>query len=170
MTPPLDVGTLFQRLADAGVDFVLIGGLAVNAHGVIRSTKDVDIVPSGDPGNLKRLAGLLSDLEVRQLGVGDEGFAENEMPLDPTRPDDLCQGGNFRLDTALGILDVMQWVPGIDADQAFDTLAAEARIAHAFGAEIRVCSLQHLQAMKEAAGRPQDLRDLADLAAAQPPA
>ena len=84
----------------------MIGGLAVNAHGVIRSTKDVDIVPAGDQGNLARLADLLSELEVRQLGVGDGGFSESEMPLDPTKPDDLSQGGNFRLDTPMGVLDV----------------------------------------------------------------
>jgi predicted nucleotidyltransferase len=166
VTPPLDVAALFQRLNNAGVDFVLIGGLAVNAHGVIRSTKDVDIVPAADPQNLARLAALLKDLDARQLGVGDDGFSENEMPLDPTRPEDLRQGGNFRLETTLGALDVMQWVAGIDDEHAFKTLAAEARIAQAFGTEIRVCSLRHLQTMKQAAGRPQDIQDLADLAAA----
>jgi hypothetical protein len=166
VTAPLDVSALLRRLAAAQVDFVLIGGLAVNAHGVIRSTRDVDIVPSGDPQNLARLARLLADLEVRQLGVGNEGFADNEMPLDPTRAEDLRQGGNFRLETALGALDIMQWVPGIDADQAFATLAAEAQVAHAFDTKIRVCSLRHLRTMKETAGRPQDLQDLADLAAA----
>ena len=43
MTPALDVAQLIRRLHSAGVDHVLIGGLAVNAHGVIRATKDVDI-------------------------------------------------------------------------------------------------------------------------------
>ena len=147
---------------------MLIGGLAVNAHGVIRSTKDIDIVPAGDHGNLARLADLLSKLEVRQLGVGDGGFSASEMPLDPTEPEDLSQGGNFRLDTSMGVLDVMQWVPGIDAEQAFETLAADAQLANAFGTEIRVCSLQHLRVMKQAAGRPQDLQDLAALADAHP--
>lgn len=60
----------------------------------------------------------------------------------------------------------MQWVPGFEEDQAFETLAAEAQIAQAFGTEIRVSSLRHLRTMKETAGRPQDLQDLADLAAA----
>lgn len=168
MTSPLDVGALFRRLAEACIDFVLIGGMAVNAHGVVRSTKAVDIVPSGDPANLTRLAALLSDPSVRQLGVSDAGFAESEMPFDPTRPEDLRQGSNFRLDTSLGVLDVMQWVPGIEEAQAFETLDAEARVAQAFGTDIRVCSLRHLRVMKQAAGRPQDVQDLADLAAAHP--
>ena len=92
------------------------------------------------------------------------------MPLDPTRAEDLAQGGNFRLETPLGVLDLMQWVPGIAADHAYATLAADAESAQAFGIDIRVCSLNALRVMKRAAGRPQDLQDLADLDRAHPPA
>jgi hypothetical protein len=166
MTDRLDVGALLRQLHDAGVDHVLIGGLAVNAWGVIRSTKDIDICPSPDPQNLERLATFLRRLQVRQLGVGLEGFAEPEMPFDPTRAEDLAQGGNFRLATPLGVLDIMQWVPGIDAENAYATLARDAECAVAFGIEIKVCSLDALRLMKRAAGRPQDLQDLRDLEAA----
>ena len=58
--------------------------------------------------------------------------------------------------------------PGIDADSAYGTLAADAHTAAAFGIEIQVCSLDALRGMKHAAGRPQDLQDLADLMAANP--
>jgi hypothetical protein len=170
VTTPLDPCRLLRELHAAGVEHVLIGGLAVNAHGVIRSTKDVDICPSPDPGNLARLAALLRRLGVRQLGVGDGGFEADELPSDPTRADDLAEGGNFRLETPLGVLDIMQWVPGIDADSAFPTLAADAHPAAAFGIELQVCSLAALRLMKRAAGRPQDLHDLADLETAHPEA
>lgn len=145
---------------------MLIGGLAVNAYGVIRATQDVDICPDPDRVNLERLAGLLRDLEARQLGVEDEGFAEREMPFDPTKPEDLAQGGNLRLETELGVLDVMQWLPGID--NAYATLSEDSRQATAFGITVRVCSLAKLRQMKQAAGRPRDLQDLADLDAAHP--
>jgi hypothetical protein len=168
VTTRLDVGGLLRQLHSAGVEHVLIGGLAVNAHGVIRSTKDIDICPSPDPENLARLAELLRRVGVRQLGVGDEGFAEHELPFDPTRAEDLAEGGNFRLETSLGVLDIMQWIPGIDADGAYPTLAADARRAVAFGIELQVCSLANLRRMKRAAGRPQDLQDLADLDTAHP--
>jgi hypothetical protein len=168
VTVPLDPGRLLQELQAAGVEYVLIGGLAVNAHGVIRSTKDVDICPAPDPGNLARLAGMLAEIGVRQLGVGPGGFDAEELPFDPTRPNDLAEEGNFRLETPLGVLDIMQWVPGLDADNAFATLASDARTARAFGIEIRVCSLEALRIMKRAAGRPQDLRDLDDLQTAHP--
>jgi hypothetical protein len=168
LTPPLDIGELLRRLHRAGVEHVLIGGLAVNPHGVIRATQDVDICPSPDPVNLARLASLLRDLEVRQLGVEDDGFAERERPMDPMNAADLAEGGNFRLETRLGVLDLMQWLPGIDADHAYDSLARDALEAEAFGVPLRVCSLPALRQMKRAAGRPRDLQDLADLDAAHP--
>jgi hypothetical protein len=91
---------MLRRLDSAGVDYILIGGLAVNAHGVIRSTKDVAICPSRDPDNLARLAGLLRDLEVRQLGVGENDFAAEELPFDPTRVADLAQLSESRFASA----------------------------------------------------------------------
>jgi hypothetical protein len=45
---------LIAALSDGGVEYVLIGGLAVGAHGFPRATKDLDIVPAPDDGNLDR--------------------------------------------------------------------------------------------------------------------
>jgi predicted nucleotidyltransferase len=168
VTVPLDPARLLQKLQAAGVQYVLIGGLAVNAHGVIRSTKDVDICPAPDRENLARLARLLAEIGVRQLGVSEHGFDPRELPFDPTRVDNLTEGGNFRLETPLGVLDIMQWVPGIEAESTYPTLARDAQTAVAFGIDIRVCSLDALLVMKRAAGRPQDLQDVNDLVTAHP--
>jgi hypothetical protein len=62
----------------------------------------------------------------------------------------------------------MQSIPGIEADNTYKTLAADARVANAFGIEIQVCSLANLREMKRTAGRPQDLQDLAELDCAHP--
>jgi len=80
--------------------------------------------------------------------------------FDPRRAEDLAEGGNFRLRTRLGALDVMQWVSGFDVDHAFATLDASAIELDLDGSAIRVCSLEHLRLMKRTAGRPQDLVDL----------
>ena len=47
---------LMDALVSGGVRFILIGGLAVGVHGVVRATRDMDIVPDPDPTNLERLA------------------------------------------------------------------------------------------------------------------
>ena len=131
------------------------------AHGVVRATKDLDICPDPERENLARLARLLGELRATQADTGD--FLAHELPYDPTRPHDLEQGGNFRLLTDLGALDVMQWISGVDADLAYMVLDTQAVEVEWHGLQIRVASLEHLRAMKRAAGRPQDLKDLADL-------
>jgi len=62
---------LLAPLSDGGVEFVLIGGLAVGAHGFPRATKDVDIVPAPDDANLHRLAAVLRKLDAAHFGDFD---------------------------------------------------------------------------------------------------
>lgn len=158
MTDALNPEPLLRALHEAGVEHIIIGGFAVNAHGVIRPSRDLDIVPDPDPANLQRLAELLAKIDARHVGLGD--FNADEFPFDPTRPDDLRSGANFRLETRLGDLDIMQWIPGIEADPAYTALTSEAIAGELDGTPLRVCGLAHLIAMKRAAGRPRDLDDL----------
>jgi hypothetical protein len=53
---------LLVRLACADVRFVVIGGLALGSWGVVRGTKDCDIVPDPEPDNLDKLAALAAEL------------------------------------------------------------------------------------------------------------
>lgn len=150
---PLDIEGLLAALEQASVRFVVIGGFAVGAHGYPRATKDLDIVPDPDPENLARLASLLPELNASVLGMED--FAEDEV-VQPDA-DGLAMGGNFVLITSHGRLDIMQLI-GPDLEYAdLDSAAVEDEV---FGHRIRFCSFEHLIAMKEAAGRPEDEIDL----------
>jgi hypothetical protein len=60
-------------------------------------------------------------------------------------------------------LDIMQWVAGLDEDPAYPALARDAVEVTFRGQRLLVCGLDHLRAMKRAAGRDQDLRDLQEL-------
>jgi hypothetical protein len=154
---------LIAALTDGRVDFILIGGLAVGAHGFPRATKDVHIVPGPDAENLQRLAAVLRRVDARNQGLGD--FDPSEFPFDPLDPAQLAEGGNFLLETRLGRLDVMQWVPGIPAELAFEHLARGAVATELNGHRVRVCSREDLITMKRTAGRPQDLVNLQELGA-----
>jgi len=159
----LDARALFAALADAGVRHVVIGGWAVNAHGYVRTTKDIDLCPAPDRENLERLARLLVSLESRQLGLED--FAAAELPGDPTDPESLALGGNFRVETKLGIVDLMQWLDSTEGELEYADLVRTAVAAEPFGIPIRVCSLDHLIAMKRRADRERDRDDLRHLEA-----
>ena len=156
-----DPDALLRRLGQAEIDFIVIGGVAVAFHGVVRGTKDLDICPAPSRANYERLATLLVALDATQAGAGE--FDPSELPHDPTDPAQLEQGGNFQLATALGALDLMQWIPGIDAEHAYGTLAEDSVAVDWRGQRLAVCSLEHLRLMKRTAGRPQDLQDLRDL-------
>lgn len=161
MQRALDPLPLLRALQAGGIRHVVIGGFAVNAHGVIRPSKDLDIVPAPDAENLQRLARVLEDLHAVHVGIGD--FEREEFPFDPTKAKDLAAGANFRLETDVGDLDILQWVAGIESDPAYDKLAEGSFELEVEDVVVVVCSLEHLRAMKLAAGRPRDLDDLAHL-------
>ncbi len=158
MPEALDPLPLLKFLHERGIKHVVIGGFAVNAHGFIRVTKDLDTVPSAGEENLRKLATALEDLDAVILETDD--FDPDELTADPTKADDLAQGGNFCLHTRLGRLDLMQWIAGIDSEDLYSTLSSAALTGEVDGVPVSVCGLAHLRAMKRAAGRPQDLEDL----------
>jgi predicted nucleotidyltransferase len=157
----LDIRGLLQELAREGVDFLIIGGVAVGYHGHVRATKDVDVVPSPDSTNLERLARVLGRLEATVEGA--EEFEAGELP-DPLDPEVLSKGGNWVLSTRLGRIDVMQWIGDHPLWEKLSPAAIEDEIG---GLTIKVVSYDDLVALKELAGRPEDLTDLQRLRAAR---
>ena len=148
---------LLRRLAEAGVEFVLVGGLAVNAWGVVRGTKDVDIVVAPDPENLKRLA----EVVVEAHGHVQKGEAFLSTPVSIAA--EVASGERVAIETALGLLDVVQGLDGVPPYAELRESAVEAEILRV---KVAVCSIDSLRAMKRAAGRPRDHVDLEDLDAA----
>lgn len=148
---------LLRRLSEAGVKFVLIGGLAVNAWGVVRGTKDVDIVIASDIENFKRVATLAAEIN------GQVQTGESFLSSQPSIAGQLASGEQVAIETELGRLDVVQ---GLDGIPAFDELRARAKETEVLGVRVAVCSIEDLKAMKQAAGRTRDLADLEDLDAA----
>ena len=147
---------LMEALVSGGVRFILIGGLAVGVHGVVRATRDMDVVPDPDPTNLERLAAALGELDAQQIGVDTE-----LLPYRATDPAGLATGGSFQLATVHGQLDVLQ---ESDVIPSYAELADDAIEIDWRGQRICVCSLERLREMKRAAGRPLDQLDLDALA------
>lgn len=152
--PDLDIQGILDVLVEEEVEFLIIGGVAVGFHGFVRGTKDVDIVPNPEPRNLARLAKVLTALDA-QVDGADE-FEDGELP-NPLDPDALALRGNWVLNTRLGRFDVMQW---IGDDPLWEKLAPTAVETEIGGLNLKVVDFDGLVALKEQAGRPQDLIDL----------
>lgn len=144
---------LLQQLAGAGVDFVLVGGLAVAAHGYVRATEDVDVVFSVAPPSCRRFAGLLAELRA------EVQLADQPVPDAGITAEWLSGGGHFRFATEAGPLDALSAIAGLD----YGRLAASADRSRLGGLEVLVCSYRDLVTMKSAGGRPRDEVDLAEL-------
>lgn len=149
---------LLARLLEADVKFVLVGGLAVNAWGYLRATRDIDFVPDPAPENLAKLDALLLELGGR-VDVG-----QGKLLAGSAISTFLRTGDRTLVATDLGQVDVLQGLPQV---QSFATLEEQATDVDLDGVVVRVCSLEHLLEMKRASDRPRDRDDLAALEAAQ---
>jgi len=87
---------ILRRLVAAGAEFVVIGGLALGARGVVRATKDIDIVIAPDPENLKTVA---------EVAVAAGGHVQRDEALLGTPVSiaaELASGEQMAIDTAEG--------------------------------------------------------------------
>jgi predicted nucleotidyltransferase len=148
---------LLARLVAADVQFVLVGGLAVNAWGYLRATRDVDFVPDPEPENLARLNSVLTELGGK-LDVNGKLLAGSAISTF------LRTGDRTLVATELGQVDVLQGLPQIPSFAALDEQAKDIDLD---GLVVRVCSLEHLIQMKRSSKRPRDRDDLAALEAVQ---
>jgi len=141
---------LIERLSAAEVQFVVVGGLAVNAWGHVRGTGDLDIVPEPGKDNLERLATVLEALD------GRVEVAEGRLGPSAIRTF-LAAGDRTLVATELAPVDVLQGHPQVPR---FSDLERDAVDVDLGGVNVRVCSLEALRAMKRASSRPQDRADL----------
>jgi hypothetical protein len=141
---PLDASVILRALSDHEVDYVVIGGLAVQTHGHSRTTQDLDLVPEPSPENLARLKAALSDLGARPVGSSESTTVEI-----PSR-------GVVELDTRAGGIDVHLDPPGAAPYYELRSRALELQLE----APVLVAGRDDLISMKRASGRPIDRSDI----------
>jgi Nucleotidyl transferase AbiEii toxin, Type IV TA system len=151
--PNLRLSALLRRLHDGGVDFVVIGGVAVIMQGASRFTKDLDICYSTDKENLDRLGSVLISLGARLRGV------EEDVPFIPDGRT-LRHTQILTLTTPDGNLDLLVRP---DGSPSYTVLRARASRVDLDGVVVSIASVDDMIAMKRASARPQDLVDLESL-------
>lgn len=148
----LDTERILLSLAEHEVDYVLVGGLAVQTHGHLRTTFDVDIVPRPSRANLERLARALNALEARPLNPGSEGVEISASMLP--------RATLWQFATAHGPIDVLHDAPGAPRYGELRERALEVELTDL---HVAVAGRDDLISMKRARARPVDLEDLAVL-------
>lgn len=149
-----DLRSLLHTLHEHGIRFVVIGGVAVGAHGYVRATADLDLVPDPDPENLDRLVIALDSLRATLPTAGNRRFSpDGDAGV-------IRRGGNVTANTKFGGLDIVQLAEGVPGYSQLDRDAVDSDL---LGIPVRVCSLARLREMKEAQGRSQDRADLENL-------
>ena len=136
---------LLRLFHDESVEYVVVGGYAVIAHGYPRTTGDLDIFVRPTVANARRVVRALE-----RFGYSEGEFEEADF----TRVPNFL---SFASDGAW--IDIMTDLLGVTFEEATaDTL--EVNVAKVV---VRYVSLPALRAAKKATGRPQDLTDLENL-------
>jgi hypothetical protein len=147
--PDFDAVAIFRVLNCHNVDYVVVGGFAVAAYGVIRATEDLDIVVDQDWENAERLAAALSELEA-------------EHATDPTTPltqEVLVRREDRLFNTRHGQVHILNNVGTIPAYR--DLMPAQ--LVEVDEERVRVATRDQLRSMKTGTGRAKDAVDLDEL-------
>jgi uncharacterized nucleotidyltransferase DUF6036 len=153
----LDARALFRVLAQHRVEYLIVGGFAVQAHGFRRGTVDLDIVARPDLVNLSRLGEALVSIGARLFRA--------EAPVNVGDPHLLRRAGVVPLMTDHGRLDILNVASTAGLTGDYDALRDRALVIEFHEVTLAVLGLDDLIRMKRAAGREQDLADIRALAA-----
>lgn len=153
----IDLFEVARRFSEAGIDFVIVGGVAIRSHGGNYVTDDIDICYSRTRDNLKKIADVLAPLKPHPRGL------DRSLPFvfDWTT---LQHGTNFTFETEMGDVDLLGEVKGVgdytEAVKVADTVDLD-------GSPTRILSVAALITAKEAANREKDKPGLMVLYALQ---
>jgi predicted nucleotidyltransferase len=142
-----------EILNKAGVEYVVIGGVAMVAHGSARATFDLDLCYRRSIQNIETLCRAIQPFRPRLRG------APSDLPFQfDTRT--VRAGLNFTLATDIGDIDLLGEVAGLGL---YDAVFAASQVKQVSGTECRILSLDGLIRAKRAAGRKKDLEALKEL-------
>lgn len=148
---------LFDALNDAGVDYIVVGGLAANVRGSDRVTKDIDVVYHTQASNVRKICAVLNAQEPRILVLGKP---EGEMVT--LTPELLKRHPMLQLSTNLGQIDLLSSIAGFKSYRAIK-VASEA--FNADGRSVPMLTREGVIKSKRALKRPKDIDDIMQIEA-----
>jgi hypothetical protein len=153
----LKLRELLARLTDAGVEYVIVGGIAARLNGSTLPTEDLDVCCRMTPENMARFIAAIGDLNP--VSRGDP----RKIPM-PRDPHVLATYNTLLMNTDLGILDLLREITGVGD---FDAVLRESVVMEVEGRPTRALNLDALIASKRALGHEKDKLALHYLEAAK---
>lgn len=150
---------LFDALNEAGVRYVVVGGLAIVLHGYARLTADVDLAVDLAPEEASRVIRVLVGMGLRpQVPVAPDEFTNPEVRERWFREKNMRAFSLVDPANPMRVVDLL-----IDQVVPFADLWGRSVEMSLHRTKVRVASLDDLIALKRRAGRPQDLVDIEEL-------
>jgi len=154
------IAAIARALNDADVPFLVVGGLAVVAHGHGRQTQDLDLVIKLVPDSIVAAFRALASLGYRpSVPVTADAFADPSQRQRWISEKGMTVLNFFSNDHRETPVDVFVAEP-FDFDAEYASAQVEELIS---GVSVRIVRLETLIRLKEEAGRPQDIADLIEL-------
>jgi hypothetical protein len=151
------IEAIIRALNKAKVQYLLVGGLAVNAHGFVRLTRDIDIVLELEPANAANT--LLAIGYKMSIPAAPEDFADAEIREGWRRNKEMVVLKLWSDEHRRTPIDIFVYEPFAFTEE----LAAATILDVCPGVSAPVVSMPTLLEMKRTAGRPQDLIDISEL-------
>ena len=151
----LDYRTIFEELNKDRIDYVLVGGLAVNFHGIPRMTYDIDLIIALESENITRLVSKMTGWGYRpRIPVDPRELADKDKRSDWIVNKNMKAFTFYSESEAIAEIDLL-----IDSPISYEELKGRAVVFDLEGVRVPVVSVLDLIEMKMIAGRQQDLSD-----------
>lgn len=147
---------ILRALTDKGVQFVLVGGFAVQLHGFVRATLDLDLVLAMDDANLTLFIDVAKHFGLAPIIPVSIDSLKNAKQIDQWHKEKGMLAFALREPQVSGsVIDVL-----VRPEVTFNALQVEAATVDLFGRSVKIASIEHLLFMKRIANRPKDRIDI----------
>lgn len=147
---------IFRKLDEENVEYVVVGGVALVLHGVVRLTADLDLFLEMGEANLKKFVDTVAALGYKpKMPVKAEDLTKPEKRRQWKEEKGMQVFSFYHPDRPMDLIDVF-----VDEPMPYEEVKRQKKVLEARGIHIPVLSVQHLKRLKRISGRPQDLADI----------
>tara|TARA_B100000315_G_scaffold258184_1_gene309440 strand:+ start:1922 stop:2416 length:495 start_codon:yes stop_codon:yes gene_type:complete len=150
---------VFDKLNRSHINYVVVGGVALVLHGVVRLTADLDLMVHLENHNLKQFIDVMKGLGYRpKIPVKAESFIDPNMRMKWIKEKNMKVFSFFHPHQAISLIDVF-----VNEPISYHKVKADHVMIRSGNINIPIVSKRNLIKLKNISGRPQDIADIAAL-------